>query len=340
MVDQYTDTAIIYPIILDNQLEVILKLPGLPLISKTSRVNSQEVELLITQMRENIIEPDQIRKLQKASGQLYQWLIQPVEAELKKSRVKTLVFIPDGSLRNIPMAALYDDIEQKYLVEKYAVAISPGLQLFTPKPLARQKLNALVGGLSQIPKGEPFAPLPNVEIELKSIQESGVSTVTLYNDKFKSTILEKTINTQSFQVVHFATHGKFSSKANETFILASDKRIYVAELDKLLKSREWQRTEPIELLVLSACETAAGDNRAALGLAGVALRAGARSTLASLWQIGDDSTAEFINKFYYHLITGKSTAEALRLAQLDLLKSDNFNLPLSWAPYVLIGNWL
>ncbi|RUT04409.1 hypothetical protein DSM106972_046370 [Dulcicalothrix desertica PCC 7102] len=335
------DTAILYPIILDNQLGVILKLPGQSsLIHKASAISSKEVEQVIAQMRDNIVEPDEIQKFQAASKQLYKWLIKPIEAEINnsKNKIKTLVFIPDGSLRNIPMAALYDEISKKYLVQKYAIAISPGLQLFTPKPLARQKLNALAGGLSQPPK--PFKSLPYVGEELKSIQKAGVTTVTLYNDKFKSKILEQTINAQPFRVVHLATHGKFSSKASETFILASDKRIYVAELNELLKSRERSRTEPIELLVLSACETAAGDKRAALGLAGIALRAGARSTLASLWQIGDESTERFINQFYHHLTKGKSTAEALQLAQLNLLESDKFNRPLSWAPYVLIGNWL
>lgn len=336
------DTAIFYPIILDNQLEIIVKLPGKSsLINRTSVVKSQEVESVIQQMRDNIVEPDGMQKFRVASEQLYKWLIKPVEAELKnnKNQIKTLVFIPDGSLRNIPMAALYDDVDKKYLVEKYAIAISPGLQLFTPKPLARQRLNALTGGLSK-PTDKNFRELPYVQSELKSIQQSGVSTTQLYNERFKSTILKQTINAQAFRVVHFATHGQFSSKAKDTFILASDKRIEVAELDELLKSRERKRTEPIELLVLSACQTAAGDNRAALGLAGVALRAGARSTLASLWQIGDNSTAEFINEFYQQLTDGKATAEALRLAQLELLKSDNFNRPLSWAPYVLIGNWL
>lgn len=336
------DTAIFYPIILDNQLEIIVKLPGKSsLVSRSSVVKSQEIESVIQQMRDNIVEPDGMQKFRVASQQLYKWLIKPVEAELKnnKNQIKTLVFIPDSSLRNIPMAALYDDVDKKYLVEKYAIAISPGLQLFTPKPLARQRLNALAGGLSE-PTDKNFRELPYVQSELKSIQESGVSTTQLYNDRFKSTILKQTINDQAFRVVHFATHGQFSSKAKDTFILASDKRINVAELDELLKSRERKRTEPIELLVLSACETAAGDNRAALGLAGVALRAGARSTLASLWQIGDNSTAEFISQFYHQLTTGKPTAEALRLAQLEMLKSNNFNRPLSWAPYVLIGNWL
>lgn len=333
-------TAIFYPIILDNYLEIIIKLPKQPLIHKTSQVNRQQVEQVITKIRETIVEPDANLQFQAVSQQLYNWLIKPVETDLKNSKVNTLVFIPDGLLRNIPMSALYDGKE--YLVQKYSIAISPGLQLFTPKPLplAHKKLNALLGGLSQPPKNEKFAPLPNVKVELKLIQESGVSTTTLLDKNFTSTNLAKTINAQAFRVVHLATHGQFSSKAKDTFILAADGRINVSELDSLLKSREQKRTEAVELLVLSACETAAGDNRAALGLAGVALRAGARSTLASLWQIGDNSTALLIEEFYRQLVTGKTTAEALRFAQLKLLKAPEYNRPMYWAPYVIVGNWL
>ncbi|MEH1912922.1 CHAT domain-containing protein [Nostoc sp.] len=332
------NTAIFYPIILDNHLEIIIKLPNKPLMHKTSRVNRQQVEQVITKIRETIVEPDANQKFKAASQQLYNWLIKPVETDLKNSKVNTLVFIPDGLLRNIPMSALYDGRE--YLVQKYSVVISPGLQLFTPKPLGQKKLNALAGGLSQPPKNEKFAPLPNVKVELKLIQESGVSTTTLLDKNFTSTTLGKTINAQPFKVVHLATHGQFSSKAKDTFILAADGRINVSELDSLLKSREQNLTEPVELLVLSACETAAGDNRAALGLAGVALRAGARSTLASLWQIGDNSTALLIEEFYRQLVTGKTTAEALRFAQLKLLEAPEYNRPMYWAPYVLVGNWL
>lgn len=332
------NTAIFYPIILDNQLEIILKLPNQPMIHKTSVANHQQVERVITQMRETIVEPDTNQKFKAVSQQLYNWLIKPVETELKNSKVNTLVFIPDGMLRNLPMSALYDGNE--YLVQKYSVAVSPGLQLFTPKPLAQKKLNALAGGLSQPPKNEKFAPLPNVTVELKLIQELGISTTTLLDKNFTSTNLAKTINAQAFKVVHLATHGQFSSQEKDTFILAADGRINVSELDSLLKSREQKLIEPVELLVLSACETAAGDNRAALGLAGVALRAGARSTLASLWQIGDNSTALFIEEFYRQLVSGKTTAEALRFAQLKLLEAPEYNRPMYWAPYVLVGNWL
>jgi CHAT domain-containing protein len=298
-------------------------------------------------MRDNIVQPDNNRQFMSASTQLYKWLIQPVATELKNSKVENLVFIPDGSLGNIPIAALYDETNKEYLVQKYAIAISPGLQLFTPKPLKRKALNTLAGGLSNPPSDTNFAPLPYVKSELASIGKLGIPTTTLYNEKFKSTTLAQTINREPFRVVHLATHGQFSSKASETFILAADGRINLVQLNSLLKSREEKRTEPIELLVLSACETAKGDKRATLGLAGIALRAGARSTLASLWQIGDISTAQFIQSFYRNLVDNKSTAQALRLAQLELLCKnpqsgcDNrFRRPLYWASYVLVGSWL
>jgi CHAT domain-containing protein len=344
VLDQVVDkdnphTAIFYPIILENQLAVILKLPNKPLIYKDNVVSREQVEQIAMQLRKDIVQPEKTKKVKELSQQLYHWLIQPVTDELKTSGVNTLVFIPDGILRNIPMAVLYDGKE--YLIEKYAVALSPGLQLFTPKALTKSNFTALTGGLSQIPKNEKFAPLPYVKNELNKIQELGVRTTKLLDDKFRSTILGKTINEQPYRIVHLATHGKFSSKATETFILAYDKRIYVGELDTLLKSRGEKSSEPIELLVLSACETAAGDNRATLGLAGVAIKAGARSTLASLWNINDDSTAFFISEFYSQLTTGKTTkSEALRQAQIKMLKSDNYNRPAQWAPYVLVGNWL
>ncbi|MDF5740019.1 MULTISPECIES: CHAT domain-containing protein [unclassified Nostoc] len=343
ILDQVVDrenpnTAIFYPIILENQLAVILKLPNRPLIYKSSVVNRQEVEQVVTLMREAIVQPDANKKFHKLSQQLYGWLIKPVKTEIDSSKVDTLVFVPDGLLRNIPMASLDDG--KDYLIQKYAVALSPGLQLFTPQHLTRSKLNALAAGLSLPPKNEKISPLPKVKEELNLIQKLGVKTITLLDQEFKSTTLEKTINVQPFRIVHLATHGQFSSKAQDTFILAADGRINVSQLDGLLKSRDKKRSEPIELLVLSACQTATGDNRAALGLAGVAIRAGARSTLASLWQIGDDSTTFFIGEFYQQLIAGKTKAQALQFAQLKMLADSEYARPLYWASYVLVGNWL
>ena len=138
-----------------------------------------------------------------------------------------------------------------------------------------------------------------------------------------------------------ATHGQFSSNPEETFILTWNDKINVKELEKLLKLRETTEDSPIELLVLSACQTASGDNRAALGLAGLAVRSGARSTLATLWSAKDQSTAKLMVKFYQALTReGVSKAEALRQAQLEMLQSPRYQDPFYWAPFVLVGNWL
>jgi CHAT domain-containing protein len=267
-------------------------------------------------------------------------LIKPIESELQRTGVKTLVFVLDGALRNIPPSALYNGKE--YLVEKYAIALSIGLQLQDPKPLVRRQLNALTAGLTQPPPGySEFAPLPAIKRELNLITQAGVSTTSLLDQQFTKQALESKVNAVSFNILHLATHGQFSSRADKTFILAANGPINVVDFDSILRSRDENRPEAVQLLVLSACQTAAGDNRAALGLAGAAVKAGARSTVASLWQIDDESTAQFVGTFYKQLKNGNITkAEALRLAQLQLLKHPNYNTPSFWSAYVLIGNWL
>ena len=154
-------------------------------------------------------------------------------------------------------------------------------------------------------------------------------------------MLEKQISKTPFPVVHLATHGQFSSNAKETFVLTWDNRINVKQLGQLLQNRDTYSKNPIELLVLSACQTAEGDKRAALGLAGVAVRSGARSTLASLWAVDDQSTSAFMVEFYKQLSQpNMSKAQALRQTQISLIKQSGFKHPFYWAPFVLIGNWL
>jgi CHAT domain-containing protein len=279
--------------------------------------------------------------------QVYQWLIRPVEPDLAKSELKTLVFVLDGPLLNLPMAVLHDGKE--FLIEKYAIAYTPGLNLLDSKPLARGKISALKAGLSEpreitlSSSTTPllFSALPFVKQELEALQ-SNVAGQLLLNQDFTTATIQKEINSIPFPVVHLATHGQFSSNEKDTFILTWDDRLNVNQLNTLLRSREEIGRNPIELLVLSACQTAAGDRRAALGLAGVAVRAGARSTLATLWLVSDEGTAELMTRFYQELTNPTiSKAEALRRAQVALLKNSRYQQkPEIWAPYVLVGNWL
>ena len=278
---------------------------------------------------------------------VYEWLIRPVEQDIANSQAKTLVFVLDGPMLNLPMAVLNDGKE--FLIEKYAIAYTPGLNLLDSKPLARGQLSALKAGITKSREitssssSTPlvFSALPFVEEELKKIQLK-VGGELLLDDQFTTTAIQKEINSVPFPVVHLATHGQFSSNEKDTFILTWDDRLNVNQLNTVLRTREETGRNPIELLVLSACQTAAGDRRAALGLAGVAVRAGARSTLATLWFVNDAATAELMTRFYQELTdTSISKAEALRRAQVALLKESRYQQkPELWAPYVLVGNWL
>ena len=335
--------AVIYSIVLPERLGVILSLPGKPLSYYETLLNqgsdveaSGEIERVFDDMFANlnlyISSIDPLRPHQ----QLYDWLIRPLETELEKSNIKTLVFVLDGVLRSLPMAALHDG--QQYLIEKYNVALTPGLQLLSPRSLAPEQLRTLAAGLAEGRQG--FSPLPGVKEEMKEIAQI-VSTEVLLDQNFTRPRLQREIETTSFPVVHLATHGQFSSQAEDTFLLTYNERINVKNLDQLLREREGQERSPIELLILSACQTATGDKRAVLGLAGVAMRSGARSTLATLWSVQDQSTAELISQFYKTLNQpGVSKAEALRQAQLSLLHSPQYQHPFYWAPFVLVGNWL
>lgn len=337
VIEQENPTAaVIYPIVLPDRLEIILKLPRQPLRYYTTRIDQKEIEGTLEELRRKLIKPYTLREVQSLSQKVYTWLIQPAEADLARSGINTLVFVLDSPLRNLPMGILYDG--QQYLVQKYGVALTPNLQLLDPKPLKREQIKALAAGLAEPRHG--FAQLNHVKSELAQIKAQVPSSVLL-DQGFTEATLQKQINSSPFPVVHLATHGQFSSNADQTFVLAWDKPIKVNELDNLLRTRSQNRPGAIELLVLSACETALGDKRAALGLAGVAVRAGARSTLASLWSLDDETSALLMSQFYQELAkTNVTKAEALRRAQLTLLQNPQYQHPRYWAPYVLVGNWL
>ncbi|MEH1870696.1 CHAT domain-containing protein [Nostoc sp.] len=334
-------TAVFYSIILPDSLEIIVKLPHSDELRHfTTYKPKVELEKTLEELRQKLEQRYTFRDREELSQEVYNWIIKPAIADLEQSNVKNLVFVMDGSLQNIPMAALYNG--KQYLIEKYSVALSPGLQLLAPKQ-KRRRFEALVAGLTESRLG--FSSLPNVATELHQIQ-SIIPSKQLINQAFTDTNIEQQVSSVSFPVVHLATHGKFSSKVEDTYILAWNRKINIKLLREILQTREQvvgrsnRVPPPIELLVLSACETATGDKRAALGLAGVAVRSGARSTLASLWQVDDKSTSVLMSEFYRQLTqdANLSKAEALRRAQEFVLKDKEH--PFYWAPYVLLGNWL
>jgi CHAT domain-containing protein len=339
------DSALIYPILLPDRIEVLFKLPHQPLSRHTTALSREEVRKNIKTLRENLVQPSPLEDLIRYSGPLYQGLIAPIESALDSNPdVKTLVFVLDGELRNIPLAVLYDTANQQYLIEKnYALALLPNLQIFDLEKSSQQRQVLATGVTDGLTVGERnFAPL-NVRNELENIRNL-VDTQILLNGQFTPNRLQRALTIQPFSIVHMATHGKFSSNPQETYILlygdnsATGELIGPNDLERLLGDRD--TATPIELLVLSACETADGDNRATLGLAGLALRAGTTSTLATLWRVRDDSTIQLMEQFYTELMqSGVTKAEALHRAQKALLKRPNYRNPRSWAPYILVGNW-
>ncbi len=340
-----TTAAVIYPIILKNRLEIILKLPlQNQFYHYTTFVDAEEFEKTLEQLQYSLRQPEQINQVQEISAKIYDWLIKPLAADLQASQIQTLVFILDGTLRNIPMAVLYDrNLQQpKYLIEKYAIALTPGLQMLEPKSLKQQKINVLLAGISEkrFFNNQEFSALDNVQLELKNIHLQIPNSQEILNQDFTDINLKKQIDSGKYNVIHIATHGNFSSNLDNTYILTWNKLLKVKDLDKLFKTNTNQQdAQPIQLLVLSACETATGDKRATLGLSGIVIRAGTRSTLATLWAIEDDSTAEFMGQYYQELCLQKlNKAKALQQAQIRMLKHGE--APLTWAPYILIGNWL
>jgi len=398
--------AIIYPIMLRDSLEIIVGLPGQPLQHYQSEVTRGTLERAAQLLRSALAESSSPQRWRRSSSTetgvassqslrlvryLYNALISPMAADLKAASVKTLVFTLDGALRNIPMGVLFDGT--RYLIEDYAIAVSPGLQLLETKPIDLTNLEVLIGGVTEGgevsvagtgQRSQLFSPLPFVKNEVYGIQQS-LKSVLLLNDgqtltlnlggdgeadrggtgqngtsgstsdlstdatapklfpqgAFEPKTLLKELATGKFSIVHFATHGQFTSKADETFILAWNETLTLDELKGLLQPIDRSNAQPLELLVLSACQTALGDDRAALGLAGMAVRSGARSTLATLWSVDDQGTAELMQAFYKNLVQEKlPRAEALRQAQLSLLNSEDHSTPYFWAPFILVGSWL
>ncbi|MFB2771886.1 CHAT domain-containing protein [Pelatocladus sp. BLCC-F211] len=290
--------------------------------------------LLINLQSDRFVDVD-TQTLVNLSKSLYQLLITPIKNYLPTSG--TLVFVPDTYFQNFPFALLHDG--KKYLVESYSISIALSSDFSQPVALSPEYLKLLAAGISQInpnlkdpliPKN--LTPLPEVETELTKIKQNATSTLELLNAEFTSERLKKQVQKTNFPILHISTHGQFSSDPEQTFILAWDKPINVREFDFLLRNNQ----KAIELLVLSACQTAKGDKRSALGIAGVAVQAGALSTLASLWLVDADSTAQLMGEFYKGLNNRLSTAEALRQAQLTLLKHPKYNHPYYWSPFILI----
>lgn len=339
-----TSPTIIHIIDLVDSVEVISQSPKQPLHhhSIESQLIRGHINNLVDTLQDKNLAYVGADVILGHSQALYNLLIAPIKY-LPTSG--TLVFTLDASLQSLPMGLFHDG--KNYLIERYGITGTLGSRMQPPKLLKQKQLKAFIAGLSKIspsfyasnaPKG--LKVLPGVEVEIANVKKGITSSKVLLNEDFVSPMLDKELSTDDFSIIHLTTHAQFSSVPDRTMIFAWDKPITVSEFNDLLKEKTQSSQEGIELLVLSACQTAKGNKRSALGMAGVAVQAGARSTIATLWQVDADSSALLMKEFYQRLKDGLTKVEALRLAQLQLISNPQYQHPSHWAAFLLIGGWL
>jgi len=376
-------TAVYYPIILPDRLELLLE--------TADGIEAFRVDVSGDDLRRMAL--NFVAALRAKGGyrsqaeQLYTWLLKPLEATLARAGVHTLVAVPDGVLRLVPLAALHDG--RDFVVSRLAVATAPGLSMRPAGVAASAPRPMLVAGMSEPgPVVDRLPPevlslvldadgekavaraaagaagtaaatddpalrdarrkalrealsLPGVRRELVDVGRT-LGTVPLLDQDFTLAALRQRLQQQDPAVVHIASHGVFGDSADTTFIMTYDELLTLDALQQLLAAGG-RRRAPIELITLSACQTAEGDDRAPLGMSGTAIRARARSALGTLWPVADEAAQQLMTHFYQRLsqpgTAAAGKAAALRDAQLQLLQHPRLRHPFYWAPFTLVGDW-
>jgi CHAT domain-containing protein len=326
-------TAVLYPVVLPDRLEMLVGLSeGIRQVTLPIGAEALSREALGFR---RMLEKRTTNQFMPFARRLYAAIFAPVEPLLAGRGVRTIVFIPDGPLRGIPVSALYDG--KGFLVERYAFATAPGLTLVEPQALAgRKEIQVLVNGITEAVQS--FPALPYVADEMSHLEKLFAGGRFLRDREFRVPSFEAEVKEKPYSIVHIASHGEFDSDPKKSFVLTYDGRLSMDNLEQVMKIARF-RDDPVELLTLSACRTAAGDDRASLGLAGVAVKAGARSALATLWYVNDQASSLLVSDFYRRLPEA-SKARALQEAQRGVLADPRFRHPGYWAPFLLIGNWL
>jgi len=367
----FKNTAFLSSIILKGKTGILLQLPNQATKFKwiedrnqegSKIVSSDTLEKKIAKFRTGLVKgKKEFNYNTTTAAQLYDWIIRPFAEDIKSEKVKTLVFIQDGFLRTVPMAALYDSQQQKYLVETYAIATTPTLRLTTPKasdglrPTGGQRSTqkALILGLTKEATidGKTFDQLFAVPDEVSAVESIFPNNTNLIDEKFSPESFQKTLDKSTYPIVHIASHAQFGIIPEDTFIVTGkNQKLTISQLENSLRNLNG-KSDSVELLTLTACETAVGDDRATLGLAGVALQVGVKTAIASLWSVQDESTSELVKAFYTNYRNaGMSIAEALQKAQIRMIHakkltpSEGINFryenPAYWASMIAIGNWL
>jgi CHAT domain-containing protein/Tfp pilus assembly protein PilF len=345
------NAVILYPLILKDRLELVLIKPDAPPIRRTVTVDEITVKQAILEFRSQITNP--LNRKFPAAQQLYTWLIQPLESEL--TQADTILYAADGQLRYVPLEAFYDG--KQWLVQRFNInyITAASLTNFSAQPLGGNSLRVLAGGFSegqaQFQVGDrqfKFSGLPNAATEITNIASHIADTTQFMNQQFNRTTILSQMD--RYRIIHFATHAEFvvGTPEDSFILLGNGDRISLREIE------QW-RLPHVELVVLSACQTAVGgklgNGAEILGLGYQIQRTGARAAIASLWSVDDGGTQVLMNAFYASLIQpGMTKAKALRQAQITLITGDYggaevdpdqaayLQRPYYWAPFILIGN--
>ncbi|HEY9653514.1 MAG TPA: CHAT domain-containing protein [Coleofasciculaceae cyanobacterium] len=352
-----TNPSIESPETRDNeQLELLLITAKDKPVLKRIDIKRPEVLKIANRFRVNVTNVRSGTDYLKSAQQLYQLIVLPLQEDLQARGIQNLTFVMDSGLRSLPVAALHDG--KKFLVEQYSVGLMPSLSLTDTRYQDIKNSQVLAMGAA---KFDDQKPLPAVPVELSAIATHLWQGKFFLNDAFTLDNLKAQRAKQPFGIIHLATHANFEPGTYEnSYIQLWDSKLRLDQLPQL-----GLNNPPVNLLVLSACRTALGDEEAELGFAGLASQAGVKSTLASLWYVSDEGTLGLMTNFYEELQTAPIKAEALRQAQLAMLsgqvqlkdgqliapsgvislppelgKSEQKQLthPYYWAAFTLVGN--
>lgn len=296
----------------DDQLELLLvTADGTPIRRRVSGVTRSQVLDVAQKFRRtvtNVINPSGYLA---PAQQLYQWLVAPIEEDLQVQDIDNLVFLVEAGLRSLPFAALHDG--NGFIVERYSIGLMPSLSLTDGRYEDVRNAQVLAMGSEEFVEQ---SDLPAVPLELELISDRLWSGQSFLNDAFTIDNLKQARNRNPYGIVHLATHGEFRpGKPGNSYIQFWNGKLGLDRIREL-----GLNDPPAELLVLSACRTALGDEEAELGFAGLAVLAGVKTALGSLWYVSDEGTLALMTTFYEQLQTAPIKAEALRQAQLEVIR--------------------
>ncbi|NEQ54166.1 MAG: CHAT domain-containing protein, partial [Leptolyngbya sp. SIO3F4] len=294
-------------------LELVLVTANTPSQRVLVEITKADVERTIAQLQRGVANPSLGRRYLRPAQRLYRWLISPLEDVLSTQDINHLAFVLPSGLRALPLATLHNG--NGFLIERYSVGIMPSVGLTNLDYSDVRSSEVLATGASTF-LDQP--DLPAVPLELKTIANTLWPGRFFLNEAFTPERILANRQRRRYRILHLATHGEFrAGDPSNSYIQFWDQRVTLDQLPSLSLNNP-----PVDLLVLSACRTALGNREAELGFAGLAVQAGVKTAMASLWKVDDVGTAGLMTEFYANLRHSTMRAEALRQAQLAMARGD------------------